>query len=109
METLTATTFLAGLFVAATFRRLAPLAACVTVVLVVAVIAVPRVNSAAVLLSVPLLVAGFAAVSEMRAALGGRSTAVPLRWAAAAGLLLAAVVALRITRALRSPPSWSSA
>lgn len=96
METLTATTFLAGLFVAATFRRLASLAACVTVVLVVAVLAVPRVNSAAVLLSVPLLVAGFAAVSEMRATLGGRSTAVPLRWAAAAGLLLAAVVAMRI-------------
>jgi hypothetical protein len=96
METLTATTSLGGLFVAAPFRRLASLTACVTVVLVVAVLAVPRVNSAAVLLPVPLVVAGFGAVSEMRATLGGRSTAVPLRWAAAAGLLLAAVVALRI-------------
>ena len=51
-------------------------------------------SSAAVLLVVPLLVAGFGTVSEMRTSLPTAATG--LRWAVAAGLLLAGVVALRI-------------
>ena len=65
-------------------------------------------NSAAVLLSVPLLVAA----SPQCRRCGGPRRAVDggaLRVAAAAGLLLAVVVALRIHTALRSLPSWSSA
>ncbi len=93
-EMLTATAFLAGLFVVSGFRRVASLVACITIVLALAVLAVPRVNSAAVLLVVPLLVASFGAVSEMRRSLTERATG--LRWAVATGLLLAGVVALRI-------------
>jgi hypothetical protein len=93
-ERLTATTFLAGIFVAAGFRRLRSLVACIAIVLVLAVLVVPRVSSAAVLLVVPLLVAGFGTVSEMRTSLPTAATG--LRWAVAAGLLLAGVVALRI-------------
>ena len=93
-EMLTATTFLAGLFVVSGFRRVASLAACITIVLVLAVLAVPRVNSAAVLLVVPLLVAAFGAVSEVRRSLAGGTMG--LRWAVATGLLLAGVVAVRI-------------
>ena len=94
VEMLTATTFLAGLFVASGFRRVASLAACIVIVLVLAVLAVPRVNSAAVLLVVPLLVAGLGAVSEMRWSFAMGTTG--LRWPVAGGLLLAGVVAVRI-------------
>jgi hypothetical protein len=68
----------------------------VVVVLLVPALAVPRLNSSAVLLVVPLIVAVCVAVGRVRAALVDRAAGEAYRWVAAAGLLLAAIASLRL-------------
>ena len=94
-ERLTACTFLAGLFVGGA-RRPSTRLACVVVVLLVPALAVPRLDSSAVLLVVPLMVAVFVAVGRVRTALVAQAPGEAYRWVAAAGLLLAAIASLRL-------------
>jgi hypothetical protein len=94
-ETLTASTFVAGLFAASGFRGTWSRLCCVGVILAVPMFVVPRGNSAAVLLTVPLLIAGFLAVAQLRAALSIGVAAAGHRWAIASGLLLAGCASLR--------------
>ena len=94
-ETVIASVFLAGLFVANGVRSTWARLLSVGFILAIPLLWVPRTNTTGVLMGAPLLVAAYAATAEMRSALraGNRGTAA--RWAAAAGLVVAALMSVR--------------
>jgi hypothetical protein len=94
-DTAIASTFLAGLFVRNGLRSIGTRVLCILLVLMVPFAWVPRVNTTGVLLGTPLLVAVLAATAEMRRALRTGDTRRAFRWAAGAGLVIAALMSVR--------------
>jgi hypothetical protein len=94
-DTAIAGTFLAGLFVGNGLRSIGTRVLCIVLILGVPFAWVPRVNTTGVLLGTPLLVAVLAATAEMRRALRAGDTRGAFRWAAAAGLVIAALMSVR--------------
>ncbi|MGZ4754603.1 MAG: hypothetical protein ACXWA9_06845 [Acidimicrobiia bacterium] len=98
-ETGIAAVFLGGVFVATGLRTTWARLLGILFVLAIPFLWVPRLNSAPVLLAVPLLLACFGGVVEVRAALRLADVSAALRWAIAVGVTGAAVASLRITLA----------
>lgn len=94
-EVLIAGVFLGGLFIATGFHETWTRIACLLFILSIPILWIPRINVAPVLLTVPLLVASFAVSIELRVALRAGDKRAALRWAIAAGLLVAAIAAVR--------------
>jgi hypothetical protein len=99
-ETAIASVFLAGMFVAnglrATWARLLGIG----LILAIIFAWVPRANTTGVLMGVPLLVSMFAITAEMRSAYAAQRAPIAARFAAAGGLIIASLMALRPTLGL---------
>ena len=94
-EVLLAGVFLGGLFIGTGFRSTWTRIASLLFILAIPVLWIPRINVAPVLFTVPLLVASFAVSIELRVALRDRNRRAALRWAVAAGLLVAGIASVR--------------
>jgi hypothetical protein len=94
-ETAIAGTFLAGLFIGNGLRAVGTRVLSILLILGIPFVWVPRVNTTGVLFAAPLLVAVLAATAEMRSALRARDGWAAARWAAAGGLVIAALMAVR--------------
>jgi hypothetical protein len=94
-ETAIATVFVAGFFIGNGLRSLALRLLGVGLVLALALIWVPRVNTTGVLFGAPLVAAVLAATAETRAALRRRDMGGAFRWSIAAGLVVAALTSIR--------------
>lgn len=95
VETMLAGIFLAGLFVANGTRSTWARVLGVVFILAIPLLWVPRSNATGVLIGTPLLVAAFACTAELRVSLSASRRASTMRWAAAGGLLVAALLSVR--------------
>ncbi|MGZ4688347.1 MAG: hypothetical protein ACXVKA_02155 [Acidimicrobiia bacterium] len=95
VETVVASIFLAGIFVANGFRSTWARVLSVGFILAIPLLWVPRVNTTGVLIGSPLIVAALATTVELRKALRARELGAALRWAIAGGLIAGAVTSVR--------------
>lgn len=94
-ETVVASVFLAGLFVANGVRSTWARVVSVGLIIAVPFLWVPRANTTGVLMGSPLLVAVLGITVELRSALRDRRHGHALRWAMCGGLIAAALVSVR--------------
>ena len=94
-ETVLASVFLAGLFVANGVRSTWARLLSVGFILAVPLLWVPRANTTGVLIGVPLLVVVLAGTVELRKALRAGDRTGAVRWAIAVGLVSAALMSVR--------------
>src|SRR5215475_13994892 len=94
-ETAMASVFVAGLFIGNGLRSFPMRILSIGLILAVPLIWVPRANTTGVLFGTPLIVAVLAATAEMRDALREREQRRAIRWAIAAGLVIAALMSVR--------------
>ena len=97
VETMLASIFLGGLFVANGFRSTWARIVSVLFILAVPLLWVPRINTTGVLMGSPLLVASLAITVELRRALRAGHRVDAGRWAVAGGLLATALYSVRPT------------
>lgn len=95
IETMLASIFLGGLFVANGFRSTWARVLSIVLILTIPLLWVPRINTTGVLLGSPLLVAVLAVTAELRRALRSGSRAAAIRWAVAGGLAVATLMSVR--------------
>ena len=95
IETMLASIFLAGLFIANGFRSTWARVLSVGFILAVPLLWVPRINTTGVLMGTPLLVAVLAVTVELRVSLRAANRRAAARWAVAGGLLTTALYSVR--------------
>lgn len=94
-ETVVASVFLAGFFVSTGFRSRWARVGALLAILAIPVLWIPRINAAPVLAVIPLLLGTFAVTAELRGSIRRGARDETVRWAIAAGLVLAAVASVR--------------
>lgn len=95
VETMVASIFLAGLFIANGFRSTWTRVVSVGFIFAVPLIWVSRINTTGVLMGTPLLVAALAVTVELRRALRAGDQRAAMRWALGGGLVAAALLSVR--------------
>jgi hypothetical protein len=100
IETMLASIFLAGLFVANGLRSTWARVLSVVLILAIPLLWVPRINTTGVLMGTPLSVAVLAVTLELRRALRAKERRAAFQWAAGGGVVIAALMSVRPNLAL---------